>query len=121
MCACACGTTFGAGWATYLPLAREVSVSRGYAHQKGVVARQSGRVVERRDGAVLGRRVHLGKHIVAERLGDLVEVDLATGRLDPLLLSHGQLFDVAIHGVLTRSAPPPPGGVPPCQQKGIRR
>lgn len=47
--------------------------------------------------------MHLGEDLLGERLGHLEEVGGAAGLFDALLLSIGQLLDVAVHGVLFAS------------------
>jgi hypothetical protein len=44
--------------------------------------------------------VHLGQNFLGESLGDLEDVGLAAGGLNALLLSLGQLLDVAVQRVL---------------------
>lgn len=102
-----------------LPLSGEVTVASGDTEKDGVVVLQS---VGFDDGVRrLGRSVHFGEDVIGKGLGDpknrywsitvrlkytpkikdiLEDVDLATSRLNTLLLGFGQLQDMAIHGVL---------------------
>lgn len=100
-----------------LPLSREVTVASRDTEQNSIVLQK---VVGLADGvARLGRGVHLGQDLLGESLADprkrlagerrelcssdyhiLVDVGLATGGLNTLLFSLGQLLDVTIEGVL---------------------
>ena len=86
---------------TYLPLGREVAVSRGDTKEKGVVGLEGLWIAEDRDVSVLGGGVHLGQDLIREGFLDLEEVDLGAGLFGTLFLGQGELLDVAVHGVLS--------------------
>lgn len=101
-----------------LPLSREVTVTGGDTEENGIVLQEIGGL--NNGVAGLGGGVHLGQNLLRESLADprwnlsvsklrnilnewifvLVDGSLATSGLDTLLLSLGQLLDVAVHRVL---------------------
>lgn len=84
-----------------LPLSGEVTVTSGDTKEDGIVLQE---VVGLNSGVGrLGRGVHLGQNLIGESLGDLEDVDFAAGGLNALLLSLGQLLDVAVQRVLQKS------------------
>ena len=81
-----------------LPLSREVTVAGRNTEKDGIVLQE---VLGLSNGVRrLGGGVHLGQNLVGEGLGDLEDVGLAAGGLNALLLSLGQLLDVAVQRVL---------------------
>jgi hypothetical protein len=81
----------------------EVAVTSGDTHEEGIVLLEDGRVGDLRDRGVLGRSVHLGQHLLRERLGDAEQVDGAAGLSDALGLGLGEGLDMSPGGVLEES------------------
>jgi len=92
------GPDGAAGVPEGLPLSREVTVASGDTEEDGIVLQKVAGLSNGVGG--LGRGVHLGQDFLGKSLGDLEDVGLAASGLNALLLSLGQLLDVAVHRVL---------------------
>lgn len=81
------------------PLSWQGTETGGKTENKGVVLGEN-LLVGHWNVVGLGWRVHLGEHLVGERLLDAVQVSLRAGvSLDTLLDRAGKVVDVAVGGV----------------------